>query len=931
MSNIGATNSSNIDAQLAAKRAEEERKKAEAAKLEAEQKAKAEEKKAQADAKAADAQKGKDVPAAKPKAEDVSIHTAKIDDKNATQTSAAKTSVHTQAAETNSQETRAAGANSSTPTVDYGEYLRHTITGGGASLFNNQFSTETTLEDTVNLSGKGQISYMEASSPLDGYENVFDKGIENTGKSNFDLFKPSQELTLTGANIDYKDENGLSKLDRQYHDEMIELMVKDSSVESFDSFVSVYKETDELGIYSEDHLKRCWDFSKNEFYKTANEKAIFTARYIAEAFKKNPSLKDDFLNNFESLPVGLQCGFIKLLDNPECAEEVSLEIKNKMHSMLTSPKVDLSTKFFAVATVLQSKNYDDAAKLRLIKSLQDDEILKSLNEVAAESENEDIRKVADYLKNAIDHLKKNSTSEVVAEVQKATGEVLNVGVESAKNETDAEERLNHLVDAGALGDEKTMEGFVEGSVSNGGKHSKFVAKFFGCCGGGPHKIFCEAYRKALKKDSQTEEFKKSPERRHRNGELAAIVTGSGQNPEEVKKRAEDFANDGILGTREAATGFAQESLKNDDAEKTIAMANVVNNENVNSAVIDAYVEGLPKAKQEAQIGVYQACNMSKRATVEQREGLARVTCQLHESNQSEAAELFLAEKRNTESARVMEAFATQIPNLKVSIEDRTAVYNQVSALNIVNASVLQETRNQLATQYYELTNRTDFDDFVNTIGSNSANMNVGASVNVASTVPISGAENISAGTAILSNTTDFSANDRALGLWGVAKSVGIQIREALLKYGLANGVKPTISQFVDMLDKEILSAEVVVKAGYKDALIQQFSSLSSDAQYSVLETLTIEEKIMMRQKGLLPRRFWDQVEKQVAQKVLDGGDVSTSDASLLARTASNSVLYQCLNDSSIRLSAQSRSLFQKTLIDNHYLKRDVNGQYKKLC
>jgi len=144
-----------------------------------------------------------------------------------------------------------------------------------------------------------------------------------------------------------------------------------------------------------------------------------------------------------------------------------------------------------------------------------------------------------------------------------------------------------------------------------------------------------------------------------------------------------------------------------------------------------------------------------------------------------------------------------------------------------------------------------------------------------------------------------------------------------------SGVKPTVAQFVDMLDKEILSAELVVKAGFKDALIQQFSSLSSDAQVAVLGTLTTEEKIMMRKKGLLPRRFWDQVEKQVAQKALEGGDVSNTDAKLLASTASNSVLYQCLNDSSIRLSAQSRSLFQKTLIDNHYLKRDGNGQYKK--
>ena len=138
-----------------------------------------------------------------------------------------------------------------------------------------------------------------------------------------------------------------------------------------------------------------------------------------------------------------------------------------------------------------------------------------------------------------------------------------------------------------------------------------------------------------------------------------------------------------------------------------------------------------------------------------------------------------------------------------------------------------------------------------------------------------------------------------------------------------------MSQFVDMLDKEILSAETVVKAGYKDILIQQFSALNSDAQIAVLETLTDEEKIMMRQKGLLPKRFWEQVEKTVAAKALKGGDVSSTDANLLARTASNSVLYQCLNDSSIRLSAQSKALFRKTLIDNNYIRKNINGEYEK--
>ena len=405
---------------------------------------------------------------------------------------------------------------------------------------------------------------------------------------------------------------------------------------------------------------------------------------------------------------------------------------------------------------------------------------------------------------------------------------------------------------------------------------------------------------------------------------ATGLAASSQDEEQV--RAAHEAGDNNNSVRSKALGQAVPAYKKDLQTKAVECAMELPQEGRQAAI-----SRLHELDKENQVPATRIVSRHEMTTEDDRILLSSQIPKFDENVQTEASRVFLAEKRNTESARVMEAFATQIPNLKVSIEDRTAVYNQVSALNIVNDSVLQETRNQLATQYYELTNRTDFDDFVNTIGSNSANMNVGASVNVASTVPISGAENISAGTAILSNTTDFSANDRALGLWGVAKSVGIQIREALLKYGLANGVKPTISQFVDMLDKAILSAEVVVKAGYKAVLIQQFSELSLYAQNAVLETLTSDEQIRMLQEGRLPSRFRDKVEKLVAQKALEGGDVSNTDAKLMAMSASNSVLYQCLNDSSIRLSAQSRSLFQKTLIDNHYLKRDVNGQYKKLC
>ena len=83
----------------------------------------------------------------------------------------------------------------------------------------------------------------------------------------------------------------------------------------------------------------------------------------------------------------------------------------------------------------------------------------------------------------------------------------------------------------------------------------------------------------------------------------------------------------------------------------------------------------------------------------------------------------------------------------------------------------------------------------------------------------------------------------------------------------------------------------------------------------------------MRKKGLLPRRFWDNVDELIATKAIETQNISESDARLMIKVSSDSVLYKCLNKSN-KLSTDSKNLFTQTLIDNRFLVKDNNGQYK---
>jgi len=777
MSNIGATNSSNIDAQLAAKRAEEERQKAQAAKLAAEQKAKVEAQKAQADAKSAAAQKGKDAQSTKTKAENVSIHTAQKTDITATQTSAAKVSVHTQAAETKTkettpQETKSSSPNSATKKVDYGECLSRAITGGnGASLIYNQFSTETTSGDTVNLSGSGQTSL---SSMNASYEIGLTGNIQNLSDNTKDLTiqvldpnskanklvmlssmdVPSGCLTLGALNGDIKvliDLDTLEKITK-------ELGFKNVPFYDYEHADIVQDWKSKIDKRKEDEVKKPLDFVKNtkEFCARRLQYAAEDAEYFDKIVGDNFHLVGKFIEHFEDQSDAMKVSFLHWAAKYSEKLYSDEKLTKKLGEILTSDNIDVSVKAAALYSIARNEKLSKDDKERFFARLDANNVQE---------------KIKDQIRAKC--LTKEESDKVIADFMNA---------------------LNEFAKEEGAGAQKGADISATGAAAS-----------------------CQDKKQVR----------------------ATYEAGDNNNP-----------------VRSKALGQAVSAYKKDLQTKAVECAMELPKEGRQAAI-----SRLHELDKENQVPATHIICSHRNTTEDDRILLSSQIPKFDENVQTEASRVFLAEKRNTESARVMTAFTEQITN-------------------------------------------------------------------IASTVPVSAVESNYVNSGV-TTPSELVKPDKPVGLWGIARSLGGQISAALAEYGIMSGVKPTVAQFVDMLDKEILSAELVVKAGFKDALIQQFSSLSSDAQVAVLGTLTTEEKIMMRKKGLLPRRFWDQVEKQVAQKALEGGDVSNTDAKLLASTASNSVLYQCLNDSSIRLSAQSRSLFQKTLIDNHYLKRDGNGQYKK--
>ena len=312
--------------------------------------------------------------------------------------------------------------------------------------------------------------------------------------------------------------------------------------------------------------------------------------------------------------------------------------------------------------------------------------------------------------------------------------------------------------------------------------------------------------------------------------------------------------------------------------QTHATELVVNNLHTTKETITTTINEVKNFKKEAQADSVKTISKSDKVDTKQRQLLAQQLAYLHQDVQYEAARAFISETRNSQNADIMNTFANEIANLEISTDNKNDLLATLSEIKTVLAEVIVEVKAQIETQSQiqtkiqninktETQNKTNLVELLKAFGQNAINF--------------------------IQKTSE----------------------------------KPTLHQFIDLLNEEVFTAEYVAKEGYKNVLISHFSSLKGDTQELVLKTLTVEDKILMRKKGLLPRRFWDNVDELIATKAIETQNISESDARLMIKVSSDAVLYKCLNKGN-KLSTDSKNLFTQTLIDNRFLVKDNYGQYK---
>ena len=320
-----------------------------------------------------------------------------------------------------------------------------------------------------------------------------------------------------------------------------------------------------------------------------------------------------------------------------------------------------------------------------------------------------------------------------------------------------------------------------------------------------------------------------------------------------------------------------ESLKKCNyAESQVhALKCVRESEHTKEKTVTTAINEIKNFKKEAQVPSVEIISSSDRTTTKQRQLLAQQIVYFDEKVQFEASRVFMKEEKNFNNAKVMEVFAKEIANLKIPAEEKNNLLTTLENIQTVSEKIIEEVKTQIQTEIHT---------------ANYINNQTETKVSLVKLIQTFG-QNV--------------VNSRNL-----------------------SSERPTLNQFIDMLNNEVFTAEFVTEKGYKYALIFHFSLLNGDTQEKVLKSLTREDKIMMRKTGRLPRRFWDNVDDLIAAKAVESQNISDSDAQLLAKVASNSVLHKCLTGSSKKMSIDSKNLFRQVLIDNQFLEKDKNGQYK---
>lgn len=359
------------------------------------------------------------------------------------------------------------------------------------------------------------------------------------------------------------------------------------------------------------------------------------------------------------------------------------------------------------------------------------------------------------------------------------------------------------------------------------------------------------------------------------GARQGVAMSNASTQEETEHRIQLCCDSGYFSNKAGAEAAGRDICKHSKPESTVAAAKVLTtHEKVHNAAIDSITKNIPNCHKDAQLGVFKAVNDSDKTTIEQRKELACQIHSMHNHVQLDAVKSFLAEEKNTQNELIMNEFIAQVSKLEIETSNKIEVLAQVEKIQNVSSEIVEKASAEIQKIVKQASSKS-----------------------------------------IIPSVNEF------------AKIISEKVAKVVAQV-VAPAEKPTLQEFRDMLDREVITAEFVANEGFKDVLIAQFSALNGDTQKEVLKTLTVEEKLMMRKKGMLPRRFWEGVDELAENKAVEGGNISSSDARYLAQNASNTILYRCLTDSRVKLSENDRALFRQTLIDNRYLKK-VNGQYQK--
>ncbi|MBQ2870791.1 hypothetical protein IJE86_03705 [bacterium] len=269
---------------------------------------------------------------------------------------------------------------------------------------------------------------------------------------------------------------------------------------------------------------------------------------------------------------------------------------------------------------------------------------------------------------------------------------------------------------------------------------------------------------------------------------------------------------------------------------------------------------------------------SERMTVENRKFLSSQIKFLAEKNQSYAMTHMMRNEKNLTNKEIMTSIANEVSQLKVDVKEQQKLFEELKMTGTVDSAVLNKVENKM---------------LLNAMAQSTG------------------------------DATDKAAEARAALIDKIYKFTGSKE----LAYSIASGELTkngvTISKFADLLDRGILSPELVVAAGFKNSLMSNFSSFSIAVQERVFDSLSNSEILEMKEKGRFPARFEDKVKARLVV------DMNTETAFELARTGD---FYDLMNYSQSAKEAKHQNILQKALVTrfSDRMNGSIFGQGKML-